>query len=429
MIRSRVTFVDLHAVGPIMAIPTGQIPGRSKLRVTLREVTEALVAQMNAPTMRPPEWDGFEWGIARAVVAIHGIAGILLRDLRWTEPAHWREFLAVQVEETRRQHREIAAALDEIDRLALDSSIPVMILKGCALHELAIYQPGERPMADLDLLVRPRDLEEMVELLGRAGFVARGASGKHVEFDRLRNAERVKVDLHSRLVERLAGRFVEMPGESIVEDGGGLRGYASRAAMMRHLLLHTAGNMGKRWVRAIHLYDIAQLSGRLESADWQELSSRAWPERWSIYPPLLLASRYFPGAIPPEIVAELAAACPSLLARSARRQTLSDVSASNPSQLALPELAWCTSLGTLLRYLKMRLFPARIELQGLRGLAQTADFAGGQRWFTMSHPMRIATWMFRRPIRPATLHAIHRGLAYGATSSVDADRGGTIAHP
>jgi hypothetical protein len=305
--------------------------------------------------------------------------------------------------------------LGEIDSAATDRGIPVMYLKGCALHALGIYQGGERPMADIDLLVRPADIGAMTGLLEHVGFSARGSSWKHREYERERGAERVKLDVHTHLSERLAGRAVELTDISFGRNGGGLRGYATKAALMRHLLLHMAGNMSTRWVRAIHLYDIARLVAQLTPKDWQEVRSADWPARWCLYPPLLLVSRYFPRTIDPETLAELADTCPALLAHWARRQTLSDVSASNPDLPALPELTWCNSLGTLASYVKTRLVPERDVLDDLRGLAETADFAKDQRWFTMSHPMRIATWMFRRPIRPATLHAVRRGLGYGAT--------------
>jgi hypothetical protein len=387
------------------------------LRASLRKVTEALVAEIRAPSASPPPWNEFEWGVARAAIAIHGIAGILLPRLRWVEPAHWRDFLAAQVAEIHERQRRFSLALGEINRLAGDANIPVMMLKGCALHALGIYREDERPMADIDLLVRPGELEAMTGLLHGAGYSRCGSSWKHIEFERGHEAERVNLDLHTRLTERLAGRDFELRGISFGAERGGVRGYATKAVLMRHVLFHAAGNMGRRWVRAIHLHDIARLAAYLEPMDWQELRSRDWPERWCIYPPLALATRYFEGVVDAETLSDLAASCPRRLARWARRQTLSDVSASNPGLMALPELAWCTSLGTLVRYVKMRLVPERDVLDAMRGLTESADFARGQRWFTMSHPRRVATWLFRRPMRPATLHAVRRGLAYGTGSS------------
>jgi hypothetical protein len=168
-------------------------------------------------------------------------------------------------------------------------------------------------------------------------------------------------------------------------------------------------------VRAIHLHDIALLAARMEPTDWQELRSPQWPDRWCLVPPLLLTSRYFSRVIDAGALDELVATCPRWLTLWARRQTLSDVSASNPRQMALPELAWCRSPTELVRYVKMRLVPEHGELHGFRGLAETTDYGKGQRWFTMSHPMRIATWIFGRPIRPGTLHAVRRGLGYTGT--------------
>jgi hypothetical protein len=394
-----------------------QIPGRSALRAALRKATEALMEEIREPTGSPPSWNEFEWGIARSAVAIHGIAGILLPKLRWPEPAHWRNFLSTQVAEIQDRQRQFTAALGEIETIAVNAGVPAMMLKGCALHALGIYQSGERPMADIDLLVKPGDAEAMAGLLERAGFSAVSSTWKHRAFARVRGTDSLSLDLHVRLMERLAGRFVELPGLSFGVERGGLLGYATQASMMRHVLLHTAGNMSRRWVRGIHLQDIARLATQMSVADWQELRSREWPDRWCLFPPLLLATRYFPGVIDPETLLELEATCPRWLTRWARRQELSDVSASNPYLLALPELSWCTSLPVLLRYVKMRVIPERETLDAMRGLTKSMDFARGQSWFTMSHPRRIATWLFRSPIRPATLHAVRRGLGYGGTPS------------
>ena len=50
----------------------------------------------------------------------------------------------------------------------------------------------------------------------------------------------------------------------------GVLPYPSHAALMRHLLLHTAGNLCTRSVRLIQLIDIARLVPRLSRADWDE---------------------------------------------------------------------------------------------------------------------------------------------------------------
>jgi hypothetical protein len=386
------------------------IPGRVKLAAGLRQITEALAAEIETPTAAAPPWSEFQWGIARAVIAIHGIAGLLLRALRWAEP-DWRHFLQSEVSDTREHHRHISAAIEELHALSQKSGIPVVVLKGSALHALGIYQPGERPMADVDILVRSADVGAMEELLARAGFVLRGVTWKHREFERMRDHSRVKIDLHTRLAERIASREFTLADDALAAVPG-VRGYASRLQLLRHLLLHAAGNMSTRSARAIQLHDIARVSAQLEPAEWSQFRSDPWEQRWCFYPPLLLVSRYFPGVIDRDALAELAATCPSMLARVVKRQTLTDVSMSDPRQMALPELAWCTSMGTFLRYAQLRLLPGRARTEGLRRLADTEGFGRGHRWFKMSQPARIATWLFRKPMRPATLYAVRRGLAF-----------------
>jgi hypothetical protein len=392
------------------------IPGRAELAAGLRQITESLAAEIETPTAVAPPWSEFQWGIARAVVAIHGIAGLLSRGLRWAEPG-WRHFLQSEVSETREQFRHIAAALEELHALSQNSGIPVVALKGLALHALGIYEPGERPMADIDLLVRSADVGGMEGLLARAGFVPRGVTWKHREFERVRDHSRVKIDLHTRLAERIASREIRLADDAFAAVPG-VQGYASRLQLLRHLLLHAAGNMSTRSARAIQLHDIARVSAQLEPAEWSRFRSDPWEQRWCFYPPLLLVDRYFPGVVDHGALAALAATCPPMLARVVKRQTLTDVSMSDPRQMALPELAWCASIGTLLRYAQLRLLPGRERTEGLRRLADTQGFGRGQRWFTMSQPARIATWLFRKPIRPATLHAVRRGLAHDVADSI-----------
>ncbi|MBC7174256.1 MAG: nucleotidyltransferase family protein, partial [Polyangiaceae bacterium] len=54
---------------------------------------------------------------------------------------------------------------------ALDArGIPVMALKGAALHALIYEDPADRPLSDVDLLVRPRDHARAIVALESIGF-------------------------------------------------------------------------------------------------------------------------------------------------------------------------------------------------------------------------------------------------------------------
>jgi hypothetical protein len=48
--------------------------------------------------------------------------------------------------------------------------VALVALKGAALHAQGIYSAGERPMADLDLLVSEDNMARATELLTELGF-------------------------------------------------------------------------------------------------------------------------------------------------------------------------------------------------------------------------------------------------------------------
>ncbi len=64
----------------------------------------------------------------------------------------------------------LLGALEEARAAALAAGIEIVPLKGAALLELGLFEPGERGMTDADVLVRPRDLEAFEALLGRLGW-------------------------------------------------------------------------------------------------------------------------------------------------------------------------------------------------------------------------------------------------------------------
>ena len=113
----------------------------------------------------------------------------------------------------------------------------------------------------------------------------------------------------------------------------GINDYASRSAMLLHILLHASGTLLGRTARLLHLHDIARLTATMGPADWDELFRQAQgssdPQLWWAYPPLLLSDRYF-GCVPRAVLERLGRACHWQLRRAYRRRTLSDVSLSLP---------------------------------------------------------------------------------------------------
>ena len=58
-----------------------------------------------------------------------------------------------------------------VDRTLHGAGVPYLVLKGAALAHIVYGAPAQRPMRDLDLLVRPGDAPKAADALSQAGFI------------------------------------------------------------------------------------------------------------------------------------------------------------------------------------------------------------------------------------------------------------------
>ncbi len=96
--------------------------------------------------------------------------------------------------------------LERIARAFNDAGVPVLALKGAALNLVLYDRPDERPMGDLDLLIKPENVEDAFAILEKLGCL-RGEPlvredffprfHYEVEF-RAGDIYPVKIDLHVR---------------------------------------------------------------------------------------------------------------------------------------------------------------------------------------------------------------------------------------
>jgi hypothetical protein len=300
-------------------------------------------------------------------------------------------------------------------------------LKGAALYESGIYEAGERPMGDIDLLVRDQDATAIARVLDacdytpaftihrhrvfqpRDGKVPMGGRlGEHVD-------NPIKIEVHTRIAEHLP--VVETDITQFVFPCGthaGLNPYPSAASLLMHLLLHAAGNMRARALRLIQLHDIALLAARFGAGDWEELLAARPDSRtlWWALAPLMMTARYYPATIPPSLFARLGIECPWLLGKLARRQRLVDVSWSNIRIEAFPGVEWSRTPREALEFIASRIWPsreARMELQ--EGAAQIPG-SSTVPWYGISHGARILRWVFSKPPRVQTLLSVRAALAH-----------------
>ena len=401
------------------------LPPFRTLAAALARTTEALAGELARPGAQAPAWSDFEWCIAEAVAVLQGVSALLAIGLRWQGPARWHAFLSEQARHTLLRRRRIARLLGEIGSVTRAAGIAAVALKGAALYQLGLYPAGERPMGDIDLLVREADLTAAGRALRALGYVPGHASWRHqtLEPERVDGAggfgehidHPLKIELHGRIVERLPLRETDITAlEFPAAAHPGLNDYPSLGALMRHLLLHAAGNLRARALRLIQLHDIALLCARMGERDWQELLDARSQGRgpWWALAPLTLTRRYYPEAVPTAVLAALGPGCPPLLRRACRSKRLTDVSWSNLRIEAFPGIEWSGSPAEALGFVASRVWPdreARAELTP-HALA-TVHYAGAARWYDASHLERILRWLCSRPPRVQTIHAVRLALA------------------
>jgi len=397
------------------------LPPLPVLKRGLALTTEALANELalaRAGTAMPA-WSDLEWRLAGAAAVAHGVSPLLAGFSTWA-PAGWQDFLATQREHVEIRQQRIAGLIVRIDARAREMALPLVALKGAALHGLGIYVAGERPMADIDLLVRQRDVPVLRALLEEIGYDESFRQWKHLVF-KPRNGETVRglgehrdtpvnIEVHTRIQERLPIRTVDITDTVWPVDARpGINPYPSRGALMAHLLLHAAGNICGRSLRLLHLHDIAQLALRMPREAWAALwEGPALP--WWAWPPLRLAARYFPGTVPRTILERLRHDCPRLLRLAARRQTLTSVSCSQLWLNLLPGAEWARTPGDITRLLINRVRPTQESRDERADMLRTQVWLQGQAWVRRGHFTRLVTGLTRPVPRMDTLYVIRAAL-------------------
>ena len=401
---------------------TRDLPPMKTIRAGLKRVTETLATELAQPTGDTPEWTELGWRLASAVAAAHGVAS------QWRAYAHWRNegwlaFLRSQHEHVALRHQRIDALLERIDAEARTIGLPLVALKGSALHRLGFYQGGERPMADIDLLVSDMDRERAGAMLERLGYVAAFTAWKHRvykpaearpvhELGEHRDTP-VNIELHTRVQERLPVAVVDITHRIYPHaPAPGINPYPSQGALMSHLLLHAAGNICNRSMRLIHLNDLSVLAAHMTHADWRALCSDGTRESpWWALPPLLLASRYDPGVAPPTVLCELRFACHAPLRLASRHLTLTQVSCSDLWLHAWPGIEWSRSVREAGQYVLRRFRPTAEARQERADMVRTQLWLQGSSWVRTRQLRRVFAWLIQPVPRMDTLYVVRAALA------------------
>jgi putative nucleotidyltransferase-like protein len=403
-----------------------RLPPFGTIQAALRRTTEHLASELLAPAARAPAWSEFEWAIARAAATMQGISVLLANRLRWAGPAEWRAFLEQERARSMVRDVRIGELLAGIDSATRKGSVGCVALKGSALRPLGLYQPGERPMGDVDLMVPAEHLGRLADTLRTLGYFEASAVERHVVFQPRDTSPVVgygehpdhtlKIEVHTRIAEPLPLRFVDISAGMLPVDlRPGVNAYRSTAALMQHLILHAAGNIRAHALRQIQLHDIAVLARRLSAREWSAVIGieHREPGCWWTLPPLEFTARYYPDSVPADVLSAVRERCPRWLRVATARSTLTQVSWSNLRIAAFPGIAWSRSPLEALRFARSRLIPGKSALDELKIVQVAQPTLAQVPWYGRSHANRILRWVFTSPPRVQTMLSVRAALGVG----------------
>jgi len=331
-------------------------------------------------------WGEAEWAAARHAALVHGVAPLLAARLE-SSPA-WaalapalRDYCVEQRRLNGLRAAALRADLAAILRAAAAAGVAVLPLKGAVLVERAYAEPGLRPMADLDLLVRPQALPQLHALMLRLGYHSYEETPRHraylrgelvvASWDGEHPDNPRGVEVHSAVGEQLRAIRCDITaalweGASESCCAGAPCRMPTADALLQHLLIHTCHNIVNRRLRLIQLYDLALIAPQVGEAAWQAMAdsfARAGEARL-LFAPLAMAEAVFGPLAPPAARARLAQATPAALRRLLAQTTPSELSLCNRSEVS-PQfrLAWYRPGGEWLGALLRVALPAPTELR------------------------------------------------------------------
>lgn len=184
------------------------------------------------------------------------------------------------------RNREIWEELEVVVRFLNTVGIEPILLKGVAYLAERIYaDPGERYLADIDLLLRPEQIDEASNILRKNGFQIdakdRLGMARHHHPPLVRPGK-VGVELHHSLGIGVANRL--LPADEVVSRsqpcvlGGGQVRIPSPEHLLTHLIVHSQLHhpyVERIWppLRAIlDLHRIRHFYG--QTLDWNNVASR-----------------------------------------------------------------------------------------------------------------------------------------------------------
>ena len=295
---------------------------RAQLTVEAQALCLAARTELDAPTRA--ELAGLLRGsidLERlwALAELHEVAPLVGRSVESAGkddvPAAWRERALRKRHVTLRANGRLAAALGDVLGALDSAAVEAMPVKGLVLAEGLYGDIAARPCADLDVLVRPTDLDAAGEALRAIGFRQRATPGYKAlvhpfhgpAWARGAGADQVRLELHWALwadsEERLGtAGFWERAVDGTLSDR------AIRSLSVEDTLLHLAIHRTRSALRLRWVVDVAELLRRhSDTLDWSAFVDRTDQARgrtatWIV---LSLARDLLDAPVPADVMRQL----------------------------------------------------------------------------------------------------------------------------
>ena len=245
---------------------------------------------------------GVDWPGFVATVERHRIAGLAVRALAEIVPDPWGAQLADHARRDAAANLRAAAACAELERRFAAAGVRRLYLKGLTLSVLAYGSPSIKASADVDILVASDDIAAAAAVLVEVGFALADPAGlpldrlgqwhrQHKETNWVRRADRVAVDLHSRLADSLAllPLGVDAPAQSVAVGGGIVLPTLAADLLPVYLAVHGASSC---WFRLKWIADFTALCGGRNAGALERDAAALGAER-PMAQALLLANALF----------------------------------------------------------------------------------------------------------------------------------------
>ena len=294
------------------------------------------------------DWSLAEWEAAEWVVYWQNALPWLVARLEETnvdvpEPVNGR----LQTIHTASRERtcRMLDACTEILAAFRQAGIQTVLLKGAVLSPLYYPDPLQRPLADLDLLIKPKDIAASREImLNQLGYRYYSRSAEDEVYLRGGRKSNIwapdnvhPVEVHFTLREEYAGIGYEL-AEIMWRESGERPYWQNTTACLPSLpalLLHVCAHATSDWLiqrgRLMHIDDIRKLCDHMQPADWQRFSQLVQPDTARfVYPALAFVSKYTSLPVPAFVTGSLRENCSLALLSWLEETDLAQLSESNP---------------------------------------------------------------------------------------------------